>query len=199
VAIFRDIIVVGASAGGVEALKQLVSYLPPDLPAAVFAVLHISPWTESLLPKILDHTGTLPAQHPVSGQRFWPGNIYVAPPDQHMLLEKDTIRLWRGPKENLHRPAVNPLFRSAAVYYKERVTGVVLSGARDDGSAGLWWIKEFGGLALVQEPKEAAFADMPQSAIEHVAVDYVAPVAGLARILTEAGEEADTVRKKSRR
>lgn len=180
-------------------MKELVSQLPPDLPAAVFVVLHITPWADSLLPNIADQTGRLPAQHPVSGQRFLPGNLYVAPPDQHMLLEKNSIRLWRGPKESLHRPAINTLFRSAAVYYKQRVAGVVLSGTRDDGSAGLWWIREFGGLALVQDPNEAAFADMPQSAIEHVAVDYVAPVAGIARILAEAAMEENHVAKKSRR
>ena len=182
-----------------EALKKLVAQLPPDLPAAVFAVLHITPWSGSSLPTILDHSGTLPAQHPVSGQRFLPGNIYVAPPNQHMLLEKDSIRLWHGPKENLHRPAINTLFRSAAVYYKQRVAGVILSGTRDDGSAGLWWVKEFGGLALVQYPGEAAFGDMPQSAIEHVSVDYVAPVIDIARILTEAAMEDNHVPRRSRR
>lgn len=191
VPVTRDIIVIGASPGGVEALKALVSFLPSDLPASVFAVLHITPWADSLLPRILDHNGRLPAQHPISGQPILPGNVYVAPPDQHMLLEKDSIRLWHGPKENLHRPAINPLFRSAAVHFKQRVIGVILSGTRDDGSAGLWWVKEFGGLTVVQDPSEAGFSDMPRSAIEHVAVDHVLDLAGIGTLLTELAVDAE--------
>lgn len=192
----RDIIVIGASAGGVEALKQLVSFLPSDLPAAVFAVLHITPWADSMLPSILNHNGHLRAVHPVSPQPIEPGTIYIAPPDQHLILEKDSVQLWHGPKENLHRPAINPLFRSAAVYFKERVAGVILSGTRDDGSAGLWWVKEFGGVAVVQDPKEAQFPDMPRSAIEHVAVDYILNVAGIGALLAKLATETTPLKKR---
>src|SRR5215469_4902953 len=112
----RDMVVLGASAGGVEAVKHVVSMLPSNLPAALFVAIHVSPWAKSHLPHILDHNGSLPAHHPVSGQKIEPGNIYVAPPDQHMLIDDGHLRLWHGPKENMHRPAVNTLFRSAAVH-----------------------------------------------------------------------------------
>ena len=193
----RDIIVVGGSAGGLEALKKLVSLLPPDLPAAIFAVFHVTPWAALRLPEVLAQNGLLPAQYPESGKSFVRGNIYVAPPDSHMLLEKHSIRLWRGPKENLHRPAVNPLFRSAAVHFRQRVVGVILSGTRDDGSDGLWWVKQFGGLAIVQDPDEAAFPDMPESAMEHVSVDYVLDVAGIASQLTALTTDAGAIRGKA--
>ena len=195
----RDIIVVGASAGGVAALRMLVSLLPRDLPASVFAVVHIPPWGNSELPAILNYNGHLPAVHPRSGQPIQPGLIYIAPPDQHLLLQKDRVQLWRGPKENRHRPAVNPLFRSAAVVFKKRVVGVVLSGALDDGTTGLWWIKEFGGVTVVQDPKEAAFPEMPWSAMEHVAVDHVLDLNGIAALLTELARGSSSVRRARRK
>ncbi|HEY1341565.1 MAG TPA: chemotaxis protein CheB, partial [Bryobacteraceae bacterium] len=136
-----DIVVVGASSGGVEALQQFAGGLPRDFPAAVFVVLHLLPWAPSLLPDILSRAGPLTAMHAENDQPIEPGRIYVAPPDRHLLVEEDRMALWRGPKENLHRPAVNALFRSAAVAHRERVVGIVMSGALDDGSAGLWWIK----------------------------------------------------------
>ncbi|HEY1340020.1 MAG TPA: chemotaxis protein CheB [Bryobacteraceae bacterium] len=179
-----DIVVVGASSGGVDALQQFAHGLPADLPAAVFVVLHMLPWISSSLPEILSAAGPLPAGHPQSGQRFEPGRIYVAPPDRHLLLEDDRVMLWRGPKENRHRPAVNALFRSAAVAHRGRVAGVVLTGALDDGSTGLWWVKRFGGVAIVQDPEEARCPEMPQSALEHVNVDYVERVARMGRLLS---------------
>jgi two-component system chemotaxis response regulator CheB len=164
----RDIIVIGASAGGVEALQVLVSTLPRTLPAAVFVVQHVPPWGCSSLPQILTRSGPLPAALAEDGELFKYGRIYIAPPDYHLLLEDERTVLWRGPKENRFRPAANALFRSAAATYRNRVTGVVLSGALDDGSAGLWWVARYGGAALVQDPDEAAVPGMPTSAIEHV-------------------------------
>ena len=179
----RHIIVVGTSAGGVEALQRLVAGLPRDLPAAVFVVAHIPPWGKSNLPAIITRKGSLLALQAEPEQRFQQGRIYIAPPDYHILLERESIRLWRGPKENRHRPSINALFRSAAVAHKERVIGVILSGALDDGSTGLWWVEQFGGLAIVQDPREAAFADMPQSALEHVEVDSVSRLAEMGSLL----------------
>jgi two-component system, chemotaxis family, protein-glutamate methylesterase/glutaminase len=173
----RDVIVIGASAGGIEALRDLVAAFPADLPAAVFVVQHIPPWSASELPAILQAAGPLPALHPKSEEKLERGRIYVAPPDQHLILDGDErVRLWHGPKENRFRPAINPLFRSAAVMYGPRVTGVVLSGMLDDGAAGLWWVKRFGGVAAVQDPQDATFADMPKNALAHAPVDYVLPV-----------------------
>ncbi len=169
----RDIIVVGASAGGVEALQRLAAGLPSNLPAALFFVLHRPAGYNSELAEVLTRSGPLPAKEAVSEEVFEHGRIYLAPPDYHMLLEGDRIQLWRGPKENRHRPAVNALFRSAAVAHGPRVIGVVLSGTLDDGTTGLWWIKRYGGLALVQHPESAAFPDMIYSALEHVEVDHI--------------------------
>jgi two-component system chemotaxis response regulator CheB len=174
----HDIIVIGASAGGVEALTNLVADLSRDLPASVFVVQHVPPWHRSQLPEILTRAGHLPAVHPYAEQSIEKGRIYVAPPDQHLILQQGgTIGLWHGPKENRLRPAVNSLFRSAAVTFGPRVAGVVLSGMLDDGAAGLWWIKKFGGTALVQDPLDAQFPDMPRNAIQHAPVDIVLPLA----------------------
>ncbi len=174
----HDIIVIGASAGGVEALTNLVARLPADLPAAVFIVLHIPAYGASVLPGILSRHGPLPAVHPTGGESVQNGHIYVAPPDHHLLVEKDgTVRLTRGPHENGHRPAVDTLFRSAARAYGPRVVGVVLTGTLDDGTAGLQAIKRRGGLAVVQNPEDALFASMPRCAIEGVTVDHIAPLA----------------------
>ena len=169
----HDIIVIGASAGGVEALRELVRELPQDLPASIFVVLHMSNQNGgTMLPSILDRAGTLPAHAAMNGTRFERGHIYVAPPDFHLLIEGDHIRVVRGPKENRHRPSVDPLFRSAAWAYGPRVVGVVLSGTLDDGAAGLWAIKTCGGVTVVQDPAEAAFSGMPTSPLMTVRVDY---------------------------
>src|SRR5215471_8687446 len=137
----HDIIVVGASAGGVRALRELARGLPPDLPAAVFIVLHIPPAGPSLLPKILSSSGPLRARHAINGEGIEHGRIYIAPPDHHLLVERERVRVMRGPKESRARPAADPLFRSAAHAYGTRVVGVVLSGSLDDGTAGLAAIK----------------------------------------------------------
>lgn len=141
----RDIIVVGASTGGVEALAQLASGLPDDLPAAVFAVPHLSSQAPSHLPQILARSGPLPAAHPRDGEPLCHGRIYVARPDFHLMLERGRVRVVRGPRENRHRPAIDPLFRTAALAYGPRVIGVILTGALDDGTAGLYAVKQRGG------------------------------------------------------
>jgi two-component system chemotaxis response regulator CheB len=184
-----DIIVIGASAGGVEALRQLVGGLRPNFPAAILVVLHVPTWSVSRLPEILTRSGPLPASHPQDGSPVLNGNIYVAPPDQHLLVSEDRIKLSAGPKENRHRPAVNALFRSAAFAYGPRVIGVVLTGALDDGASGLWEIKQHGGKAIVQEPSDALFPDMPKNALENVPVDYVVPLADIpALLMRQAGQ-----------
>lgn len=185
----RDIIVVGASAGGVEALGQLVRGLPSDLNAAVFVVLHVPPHGTSVLPNILRRQGPLPADHARDGEPIRPGRVYVAPPDFHMLLKNGHVRLARGPTENSHRPAIDPLFRTAARRYGRRVVGVVLSGVLDDGTAGLQSIKTQGGLAVVQDPDDALYGNMPQNALDNVAVDYALPVNEIGPLLARLATE----------
>lgn len=186
----HDIIVIGTSAGGVEALTDLISRLPADLPAAIFIVLHVPAYGTSVLPSVLSRRGPLPARHPADGQKIHRGQIYIAPPDHHLLIQDGQIHLTRGPAENGHRPAVDTLFRSAALSYGPRVVGVVLSGALDDGTAGLQAVKMHGGIALVQSPDEALFASMPRSAIENVPVDSVQPLAGIAAMLMRLAHES---------
>jgi two-component system chemotaxis response regulator CheB len=185
----HDIIVIGASAGGVEALVELVAQLPPDLPAALFVVHHFPARGTSLLPQILSRRGPLPAQHPQNGEVIQPGRIYVAPPDHHLLIHQDYIRLARGPRENSHRPAVDPLFRTAARSYGRRVVGVILSGTLDDGTAGLLAVKQRGGVAIVQDPREALYDGMPRNALENVQVDHIVSVSDLAALLTDLAHQ----------
>jgi two-component system chemotaxis response regulator CheB len=174
------IVVVGASAGGVEALTGRFKALAVDLPAAFLVVLHIPAHAQSELDRVLGRATTMPVTMPEDDALVEAGRIYVASPDRHLLVENGRIRVTRGPKECRMRPAVDVLFRSAAMAYGDRVIDVVLSGTLDDGTAGLWAIKDSQGLALVQDPAEASFASMPQSAIDHVQVDLVAGVEALA-------------------
>lgn len=179
----KDIVVVGASAGGMEALRELVRHLPADLGASLFVVWHTAPSVRSILPEVLSKAGPLPAAYAVDREPIRRGRIYVAPPDHHMLLEEGFVRVAKGPKENRFRPALDPLFRSAAYVYGPRTIGVVLTGALDDGSAGLWTIKLRGGTAIVQDPEEALIPAMPMNALHSVDVDHCAPVAEIAGLL----------------
>lgn len=181
----RNIVVVGASLGGIEALKALVRGLPPELSASIFIVLHTAPESPGILPDILSRAGALPAAFPAHLDRFRPGQIYVAPPDHHLLVEPGFVRLTRGPKENRFRPAIDPLFRSAAQAYGPRVIGVILTGLLDDGTAGLWAVKQCGGTAVVQDPQDALAPSMPLSALKHVEVDYSLPVAEIGPLLAQ--------------
>lgn len=180
-----DIIVIGASAGGVEAVTAVARGLPPDLAAAVFVVVHFPPWSRSVLPRILDRAGPLPAAHARDGEAIQPGRIYVAPPGRHLLIHGGTVRFVAGPRENGAIPAVDPLFRSAARWHGRRVVGVVLSGTLDDGAAGLVAIKHRGGRTVVQDPAQALYDGMPRSAVETALVDHVAPVERIGPLLGE--------------
>lgn len=174
----QQIVVVGASAGGVEACERLVRALPGDLQAPVLVVLHVPANAPSALPGILSRVGSLPAEHARDGAPLRNGAIYVARPDHHLLVAGDgTVRVTHGPRENGHRPAIDPLFRSAARYFGDRAVAVVLSGVLDDGSAGARVVKEAGGTVVVQDPEDALYAPMPAHAIAATEVDHVVPVA----------------------
>jgi two-component system, chemotaxis family, protein-glutamate methylesterase/glutaminase len=185
----HDIITIGASAGGVEALAEMAMGLPGDLPASVFVALHVPPHGTSVLPQILARRGPLAAQHAKDGEEIQPGRIYVAPPDQHLLIHDRAVRLSRGPRESGFRPAIDPLFRSAARWYGPRVIGVVLSGTLDDGTAGLVAIKERGGIAVVQDPDDALFPGMPRNAMDAVQVDHVLPASGISDLLAQLARQ----------
>jgi two-component system chemotaxis response regulator CheB len=168
----HDIIVIGASAGGVDVLPQLIGSLPADLPAAVFVVLHIPAQGRSGLPEIIRAAAHLSVAHGIDGERVRKGHVYVAPPDHHLQVEGTRVRLSRGPRENFHRPSIDALFRTAAESYGPRVVGVVLTGNLDDGTAGLHAVKSLGGIAIVQDPKDALAPAMPQSALRNVKVNH---------------------------
>ncbi len=178
------IVAIGASAGGVEALEKLASQLPSDFPGALFVVLHLRPRAQSFLPKLLMRAGPLPAGHPADSEKIEPGKIYVAPPDHHLVIERDHVHLSLGPKEQHHRPCINVTFRSAASAHGARVTGVMLTGELDDGTAGLWEIKRRGGIAIVQNPETAAFPSMPLSAVREIEADYIADISEMGALLT---------------
>jgi two-component system, chemotaxis family, protein-glutamate methylesterase/glutaminase len=182
----RDVVVIGASAGGLQALQRILARLPGGLPASVLVVIHLSPATPSRLAEVLGDVGALPAVAAVDGQRFRPGTIYTAVPDRHLLVSADDrLRLTRGPRENRVRPAADALFRAAARWCGPRVIGVVLSGTLDDGAAGLASIAQHGGVTLAQRPEDAKFDGMPKAAVAAVPDATVLPTAGLARVITE--------------
>ena len=183
------IFVIGASLSGIDALCELVSKLPAGFPAPIFIAQHVASHSPGMLPQILSRAGPLPAIHPKNATIFEPGTIYVAPPDRHMLLEKQYIRLSHGPHENLARPAIDPLFRSAAVNFGSATVGVVLTGQLNDGTSGLLAIKDRGGFTIVQEPSEATARSMPLSAIRHMKVDRVCTLDEMARLFVELAND----------
>jgi two-component system chemotaxis response regulator CheB len=183
----RDVIVIGGSSGALEALRQLLSILPIDLPAAVFVVLHLGP--ASILPSVLGRDSALPVVAAQSGAAFEPGTVYVGVPGVHLLLHDDHILLRRGPRENYSRPAVDALFRSAGASCGARVTGVVLSGGLSDGTVGLRAIKRCGGVAVVQDPEEALVSSMPRNALCNVDVDYVRKIDEMPALLARLAHE----------
>jgi two-component system, chemotaxis family, protein-glutamate methylesterase/glutaminase len=190
----RDIIVIGGSAGALDPLRMLLALLPGDLPATLFVVIHIPCDFPNLLPEILSRAGSLRAIHPRDGQRIERGMIYVAPSDHHLLVDDGIIRVVHGQRENHHRPAIDPLFRSAARVYGNRVAGVLLSGRLNDGSAGLMAVKMRGGLAVVQEPAEASYPEMPMQAIQHSGADFVLPIKRIAELLkSQKGLDRGTI------
>jgi two-component system, chemotaxis family, protein-glutamate methylesterase/glutaminase len=174
------VVVVGASAGGVEALVELVRSLPPTFPHAVLVVLHVSPTGTSMLPAILARACMLPVLSPADGEPLRAGHVYVAPPDMHLVVEDSVLRLSQAPRENGHRPAIDPTMRTASAAYGDATVGIVLSGARDDGTAGLMAIKAGGGTAIVQDPDEALYPAMPLSALAHLTPDAVLPIGAMA-------------------
>jgi two-component system chemotaxis response regulator CheB len=185
----RDLVVIGASAGGVAVLRLIASQLPPSFPAAVLVVLHTGAY-RSQLASILEMAGSNPAREAQHGEPVRAGQILVAAPDHHLTVRDGLVQLTRGPKEHHTRPAIDPLFRSAALRGGPRVIGVLLTGGNEDGTAGLQAIKACGGLAVVQDPAEAEAPTMPAAALANVDVDYCVPAAGIAPLLTEfAGSE----------
>jgi two-component system chemotaxis response regulator CheB len=183
------LVVIGASAGGVDALQELVAGLPPEFPAAVLVALHVASTGTSVLPQILTRHGALPATFGVDGAPLRRGHIYIAPPDHHLLVRADAVDLTHGPRENGHRPAIDPLFRSAARSAGNRVIGVILSGLLDDGAAGLQVVKEHGGAAVVQDPADALFPSMPVAALKATEPDRVVPITAMAEALCRLIEE----------
>jgi two-component system chemotaxis response regulator CheB len=189
----KDIVVIGASAGGLEALRSIVSRLPGNFSATILAVLHTSPNSPGVLAAILDRSGPLPAICVTGTEIIRSGRIYVPAPDHHLVLQGAVAKATRGPRENRFRPAVDPLFRSAAQSYGPRVIGVILTGGLDDGTSGLAAVKKLGGTAIVQDPKDALYPSMPLNALKHVSVDYRVAVSEipplLVRLTTEKEKE----------
>jgi two-component system, chemotaxis family, protein-glutamate methylesterase/glutaminase len=184
-----EVVVVGASAGGVEALTVLFAALPAGYVGAVFVVLHTPPGATSELPAILGRAGTLPAEHARDGAAIEGGRIYVAPPGSHLLVGRAAVQLGHEAPEHGHRPAIDALFRSAALAHGPRVTGVVLSGVLSDGTSGLQAVVAAGGSALVQDPAQAGFADMPQSAADALgAAARILPLRAIAAALVASAD-----------
>jgi two-component system, chemotaxis family, protein-glutamate methylesterase/glutaminase len=181
----RNIICIGGSSGALEALERLVRHIPANLPAALFVVRHIAPENSKLLPKILQPHCALPIDEPHDGEEFKMGRVYVAPANRHLVVERKVIRLVNGPKENWARPAIDPLFRTAAQHHGPLAIGIILSGKLDDGTAGLWALKRRGGLAVVQNPSDAAAPEMPTHALAAVDVDAVADAEEIGAMLPQ--------------
>ena len=188
----RNLIVIGGSAGGVEALLTLAPQLPADIDAALCVVVHFPAESPSLLPQLLDRRTKLVVEQAVQGATLETGHIYVAPPDWHLLIDDHTCQLSHGPREHGYRPSIDALFRTAAESYGRGVIGVVLSGGLDDGSAGIRHIRLLGGRCVVQDPKDAPFPSMPTNAMAHVSVDRSVPIVEMGSVLTELISELNS-------
>jgi two-component system chemotaxis response regulator CheB len=182
------VVVIGASVGGIGALRKLAAGLRREIPAALLVVQHIGRCA-SELPQMLGQAGPLPAAHAVQGEPIRPGWICVAPPHHHLVLHAGRTRLTRGPRENWARPAIDPLFRSAAKEYGRRVIGVILTGLLNDGSAGLRAIRAAGGLAVIQDPADAVAPDMPRNALRHAGADYRVRLAEIPELLVRLAHD----------
>jgi two-component system, chemotaxis family, protein-glutamate methylesterase/glutaminase len=189
----QKIIVIGASAGGIEALRRIVAQFPEDFPAAIFITQHLFHRSETILSDILGRAGRLPVRHPAGSEPIVSGHIYLAPPDYHLVLSPGVVSLGHGPKENLQRPCINLMFRSAAAAYGPDVIGVLITGMLDDGASGLWEIKERGGVTIVQDPEEAAYRSMPESAIRGFQVDHIVRLDALGSLLGALVSEGASV------
>ena len=189
----HHVITIGTSAGGISALQQLVSQLPQNLNASIHIVQHLSHEAPSNLATFLARKSQLPVAFARNGESIELGRIYLAPPDLHLMLRYGHLKLVRGPRENRMRPSIDPLFRSAAVAYRSYATGVILTGMLDDGTAGLQAIKACGGMAIVQDPEDAAYSSMPESAIANVEVDYIVPLKEIADILIKRTKETPKI------
>jgi len=185
----HDIIVIGTSAGGLKALSAVLSALPAGLGAAVFVVQHLAADRESLLPKLLADVSALPVSSPPDGEIFKTGQVYVAAPDHHLILNGNRVRVLRGPQENRFRPSIDALFRSAARSHGSRVIGMVMTGFLDDGTVGLQTIKKRGGLTVVQDPDEAEYPSMPRTALRYVEVDHTVPIVEAGALLVQLVSE----------
>lgn len=183
------IVVIGASSGGIEAVRTVLSRLSNSLPAAVAAVIHIGSHSAVRLPDAFLRWSVLPVSYATDGEAFRPGAVYLAPPDRHLLVDDGRTSLSHGPRENFTRPAVDPLFRTAAEFFGPLTIGIVLSGNLSDGTAGLWEIKRRGGIAIVQDPREAEYPGMPHSASEHVEVDYCVSVNDIGALVSKLAVE----------
>jgi two-component system chemotaxis response regulator CheB len=179
------IVAVGTSSGGVEALRALLGALPVDFPAPLCVVMHAGAHSPGILPGILNRATALDVRYAADGDPLRAGHVYVAPPDRHLLVEPGLVRVTAGPRQNRFRPAIDPLFRSVAQVFGPGAVGVLLTGSLDDGTSGLDVIKRLGGVAVVQDPADAPFPEMPHNAIDHVAVDHVLPVAEMGPLLIE--------------
>lgn len=186
---------IGGSTGGFEAFKKIVQALPPDLDASIFIVWHMGANIRGILPEVLNKLSTIKAANAYDREPILTNRIYVAPPDHHLLIEEGILRVTHGPKENRFRPALDPLFRSAAYVYGERVIGVVLTGGLDDGTAGLWRIKHSGGLAIVQDPTDAQVPSMPENAMREVEVDYCVPLVDIPGLLISLSAQLVNIKK----
>ena len=181
----QSIVVVGGSLGAIDPLKEIVAALPADFAAAVFVVIHLPIEADGYLPKALARAGVLDARHAVDGEPIRRGRIYVAPPNYHLTVERHTVRVLKGPRENRHRPAIDPLFRTASRVYGAAVMAVVLSGNLDDGSLGMMAVRSRGGVGVVQDPSDAQAGEMPRRALEYAGADYILPAGEIGAKLSE--------------